>query len=608
MKVIPEELRIGRRYIDQIRRIHLIKDFVWSEQLDLWFLHFSVETESVKPEIPSHSRWYLVASSRYPKGPVKLYPSVVNGIDSTFPHQADNSEIEPLHRLWRLGAPCLERNIQSLNLRFFDAEPKLAESRIEWHLWRLLAWIDAANNDMLIQVGDAYELPQVRRKITETIVFSEDVVNTYIWQDQAEQDDCFGFVTLIQKKNLFNTWFAESFSTRSFELVHKTSWGSFLENTDSVERYTGIWMLLRDVPVTKTWQLPTTFGEFKQVLKSQGIDFFSILSCLSDTIRDGKPHFVLLGFPIPRYFKGELEEYTWIAFMLPVLARKDVKLPGFRRNSPGLPIIADRQNNLNDTNSVGWVSTENWNQSVVSSRGRLDMRVCRSRILIIGAGCVGASIAELFVRGGINTLGIIDNDIFEKGNLSRHTLLIGDISESKAIQLKKRLVHASPNIKITVYDEMFEDENILEVSSGYDIIVDCTGDNDVLQNLTTFQNDKNKLIVSISISYAAKHLFVAIVNGKNFQFDAFIDTIKEFLEPQEKAGIQENQVIRNEAIGCWHPLFPARCDEIWLAATTAIQAINRYFESKSSSSLILIYKQRYDDFEIGYMLEKNHVL
>jgi hypothetical protein len=607
MKDIPEKLRIGRRTIEQFRRIQILQDFIWSEPLNIWFLQFSVETESTKPEVPCYSAWYLVASSKYPKGPVKIYPSIVNGIDSTFPHQADNSEIEKTHCLWRLGAPCLEKNIQSLNLRFADPEPMLAEKRIEWHLWRLLGWIDAAKNDLLVQDGEAYELPQIRKKIPGKIVYSEDAVNTYIWQDTAEQNEYFGFVSLIQKTELHSTWYTESFSTRSNDLVHRSSWGSFIDKSDYVGRINGIWILLKDIPTIKIWQFPTTYGELRQVLKSQGVDFFNILSCL-DSIRDGRAHFVLLGFPIPRYFYREIEEFTWIAFQLPVLARQNVRIPGFRQNAQGLPLIADRRNVLNDKESIWWISTENWNQNTISSRGRLHMPLCRSRILVIGAGCIGASIAELLVRGGVDTLGIIDEDTLETGNLSRHTLLIDDLSDSKAIRLAKRLNGASPNVKITAYNYMLDEDNIRDILVHYNVIIDCTGENDVLQDLSTLQSDKDKLIISISISYAAKHLFVAIVNGKKFHFDSFLDIIREYLEPQEETGVQENEVIKNEAIGCWHPLFPARCDEVWLAATTAIQAVNRYFESKLTSNLVLVYKQLTDGFEIGYTLEKQHVL
>ena len=187
-------------------------------------------------------------------------------------------------------------------------------------------------------------------------------------------------------------------------------------------------------------------------------------------------------------------------------------------------------------------------------------------------------------------------------------LLIDDLSDSKAIRLAKRLNGASPNVKITAYNYMLDEDNIRDILVHYNVIIDCTGENDVLQDLSTLQSDKDKLIISISISYAAKHLFVAIVNGKKFQFDSFLDIIREFLEPQEETGVQENEVMKNEAIGCWHPLFPARCDEVWLAAATAIQAVNRYFESKSTSSLVLVYKQLTDGFEIGYALEKQHVL
>ena len=56
-------------------------------------------------------------------------------------------------------------------------------------------------------------------------------------------------------------------------------------------------------------------------------------------------------------------------------------------------------------------------------------------------------------------------------------------------------------------------------------------------------------------------------------------------------------------IGCWHPTFPARSDDVWLAAATAVKAIENYIITESEKTLSIVYEQKGNNglFE-GYML------
>lgn len=62
-------------------------------------------------------------------------------------------------------------------------------------------------------------------------------------------------------------------------------------------------------------------------------------------------------------------------------------------------------------------------------------------------------------------------------------------------------------------------------------------------------------------------------------------------------------IIPRNGIGCWHPTFPARSDDVWLAAATAVKAIENYIITKSEKTLSIVYEQRENDgiFE-GYIL------
>ena len=51
----------------------------------------------------------------------------------------------------------------------------------------------------------------------------------------------------------------------------------------------------------------------------------------------------------------------------------------------------------------------------------------QKRILLIGAGTLGASIGENLIRGGVYKLTIMDNDLYTIGNSARHTLTVNSL-------------------------------------------------------------------------------------------------------------------------------------------------------------------------------------
>lgn len=91
------------------------------------------------------------------------------------------------------------------------------------------------------------------------------------------------------------------------------------------------------------------------------------------------------------------------------------------------------------------------------------------------------------------------------------------------------------------------------------------------------------------------------MNNQTFNFNAFFDLIAPYLQ-SEKDLYNDYNLPRN-GIGCWHPTFPGRSDDVWLAASTAIKAIENYIITKSEKTISLVYEQRESNsiFE-GYML------
>ena len=97
---------------------------------------------------------------------------------------------------------------------------------------------------------------------------------------------------------------------------------------------------------------------------------------------------------------------------------------------------------------------------------RLPDALIEQDILLIGAGALGASVAEMLVRGGVRKLTVLDFDAIHAGNLTRHTLTLEDLSAPKASALADHLNQLSPHVDVNWIDTAFpavKGESLLQI-------------------------------------------------------------------------------------------------------------------------------------------------
>ena len=96
-----------------------------------------------------------------------------------------------------------------------------------------------------------------------------------------------------------------------------------------------------------------------------------------------------------------------------------------------------------------------------------------SRVLIVGAGGLGAPAALYLAAAGIGTLGIADDDRVTLSNLQRQiihdTARVGTPKTASAAAAVRRL---NPAVRVIEHPLRVDDSNIAELVSGYDIIAD----------------------------------------------------------------------------------------------------------------------------------------
>jgi len=96
-----------------------------------------------------------------------------------------------------------------------------------------------------------------------------------------------------------------------------------------------------------------------------------------------------------------------------------------------------------------------------------------ANVLIVGAGGIGCSSAELLARAGVGKITLIDADTIERSNLQRQ-IAFGheDIGRYKAEILAKRLQKINPYICVEYYNERLDEHNIDRLVEHQDVVLD----------------------------------------------------------------------------------------------------------------------------------------
>jgi molybdopterin/thiamine biosynthesis adenylyltransferase/rhodanese-related sulfurtransferase len=109
----------------------------------------------------------------------------------------------------------------------------------------------------------------------------------------------------------------------------------------------------------------------------------------------------------------------------------------------------------------------------VGEEGQLQL--LDSKVLLIGAGGLGSPAGLYLAAAGVGTLGIIDADIVDSSNLQRQILHTVDRIGTPKVDSAEATIRAlNPDVAVVKYATRLTSENVLDVITGYDVIVDGT--------------------------------------------------------------------------------------------------------------------------------------
>lgn len=98
-----------------------------------------------------------------------------------------------------------------------------------------------------------------------------------------------------------------------------------------------------------------------------------------------------------------------------------------------------------------------------------------ARVLIVGAGGLGAPLGLYLAAAGVGRLGVADFDVVDRTNLQRQvTFGSSDVGRSKVDAARERLSDLNPDIDVVPIEGRLTRDNALDVLRDFDVVVDGT--------------------------------------------------------------------------------------------------------------------------------------
>lgn len=134
-----------------------------------------------------------------------------------------------------------------------------------------------------------------------------------------------------------------------------------------------------------------------------------------------------------------------------------------------------------------------------------------ARVLVVGAGGLGAPVLLYLAAAGVGTIGVVDDDAVSLSNLQRQVIFgTPDIGASKAERAAETIKRLNPHVTIEPHNARLTEKNALDLIGRYDIIADGS------------DNFATRYLVSDACYFAGKPLVTAALG----MFDGSLTSIR----------------------------------------------------------------------------------
>jgi sulfur-carrier protein adenylyltransferase/sulfurtransferase len=143
-------------------------------------------------------------------------------------------------------------------------------------------------------------------------------------------------------------------------------------------------------------------------------------------------------------------------------------------------------------------------------------KLLNAKVLLLGAGGLGAPAGLYLAAAGVGTIGLVDDDVVDESNLQRQVIHSTKTVGMPKVESAKQTINAlNPDVKVRMHQLRLSSENVLDVIKDYDLVVDGT-DNFQTRYLL---NDASLILKK------------PVVNASIFQFEGQVTVFKPFEGP-----------------------------------------------------------------------------
>ncbi|MGO4573110.1 HesA/MoeB/ThiF family protein [Microvirga sp. 2TAF3] len=139
------------------------------------------------------------------------------------------------------------------------------------------------------------------------------------------------------------------------------------------------------------------------------------------------------------------------------------------------------------------------------------LKIKAARVLVIGAGGLGAPLIQYLAAAGIGTIGLVDDDAVSLSNLQRQVIHgTPDIGSPKVRSAAEAVRRLNPHVTVETHAVRLTQENARALVRGYDLVADGS------------DNFETRYAVSDACFFEKKPLVTAALG----QFDGSLTTIR----------------------------------------------------------------------------------
>src|SRR4029079_19501655 len=128
------------------------------------------------------------------------------------------------------------------------------------------------------------------------------------------------------------------------------------------------------------------------------------------------------------------------------------------------------------------------------------MKMLDSKVLLLGAGGLGSPTGLYLPAAGIGKIGVFDDDVVDASNLQRQVIHNTErIGMAKTESARQAIEALNPDVEVVEHHGRLDSDNVIELLSGYDVIVDGADNFPTRYLLNDASVRLRKTVVSASI-------------------------------------------------------------------------------------------------------------